>query len=64
MNIKRDIVTLLSVLTVCLTGNAQTTITRGTQVTTEANVVSGKPYLLYYLGNGNCYVIADNVYFG
>lgn len=62
MNAKSLLTALLFVLTGNILVNAQT-ITCGALVNTESKVVSGKPYLLYYLGNGNCYVIAENDYF-
>lgn len=40
-------------------------VERGAQITSESNLVSGKPYLLYYVGNNGCYVKAmeGNDYF-
>ena len=38
---------------------------QGAQITSQENLVSGKPYLLYYVGNSGCYVkaIEGNDYF-
>lgn len=62
MNAKSLLTALLFVLTGCVLVNAQD-LAQGTAVGTEGSLVSGKPYLLRYLGNGNCYVIAEDVYF-
>ena len=45
------------------TSFAQETILRGAQVTKESDLVSGKPYILYYVGNqASCYVKASSGY--
>ena len=44
---------------------AQESLQKGTQITAESNLVSGKPYFLYYVGNNGCYVraISGNNFF-
>lgn len=60
MNYKILLAALLFFLTGISFADAQTSLNRGAQVTSEGNVVSGKPYLLYYVGNNNsCYVKAS-----
>ena len=54
MRIRR---TLWSLLCLLLTGqalqaNAQDAVAVGAQITSEANIVSGKAYVIYYVGNG------------
>lgn len=40
-------------------GAASETVTKGTQVTSESAIVSGKPYLVYYSGNGQSGFLKD-----
>ena len=64
MNFRTTLATIL--LTVCGTLITQAdNIRQGAQVTAAENLVSGKPYLLYYVGNNGCYVkaIDGNNYF-
>lgn len=55
---------LFFVLLGTVTSFAQS-LQQGAQITSQANLVSGKPYLLYYVGNNGCYVkaIENNDYF-
>ena len=64
MNIKPILTTLSFVLLGMVAAFAQN-YQRGAQITSESNVVSGKPYLLMYIGNNSCYVkaIEGNNYF-
>lgn len=63
MNIKFLLNVFLAVFVANNTVCAQE-LQRGNQILTEDDVVSGKPYLLYYVGNGNsCYVKAKADYF-
>lgn len=57
MKHKFIVTTLCLALSGVLSGQAQT-IEKGSQVTTKNSMVSGKPYLLYYVGNNGCYVKA------
>lgn len=63
MNVKTILTAILFTLSGCLAVHAQESLIQGTAVGTEASLVSGKPYLLRYLGNGNCYVIAEETRF-
>ena len=58
-------IALFTLLFFLLMGTATSfaqSLERGDQVTTESAVVSGKPYLLYYVGNNSCYVKANADY--
>jgi sialidase-1 len=65
MNRKTFFLTFVLLFTISLLTFAQSTYRQGDQITTEENLVSGKPYLLQYIGNNSCYVKAnnDNTYF-
>lgn len=58
MTIKTFLTTLLFSFAGVGMSYAQGSLQRGTQITTEENMVSGKPYLLMYIGNNSCYVKA------
>ncbi len=60
MKLKLFITSLFLTLSGTVFTYAQT-IEKGSQVTAENNMVSGKPYLLYYVGNNGCYVKAVTV---
>ena len=60
MNYKILLATLLITLFGIRHADAQT-IRQGSQITAEGNMISGKPYLLYYVGNNGCYVKAVTV---
>ena len=60
MKFKLFITTLFLALSGIFSTHAQT-IGGGSQVTAEDNMSSGKPYLLYYVGNNGCYVKAVTV---
>lgn len=59
MNIKTILSTLFFLIVGTLITFADETILQGAQVTQESDLVSGKPYILYYVGNKTgCYVKA------
>lgn len=61
MNYKIFLATLFLTLSGTLLADAEETLLQGVQVTTEEKLVSGKPYLLYYVGNqASCYVKAGS----
>ena len=60
MTVKTFLTTLFLTLCAAVTAVAQTTFQEGTQITTEDGVVSGKPYLFYYVGNNSAYVKASD----
>ena len=60
MNIKQKLTTLFLLLAGTMTQlNAQTAVTVGSQVTAESSIVSGKAYLIYYVGNGSSGYMKD-----
>ena len=64
MKFKAKITLLFITLAGCVSAFAQTTTyQQGTQITTQDKLVSGRPYLFYYVGNNSAYVKATESYF-
>ena len=42
-----------------ITDNASDAVTAGSQITAEGSITSGKPYLIYYVGNGSSAYMKD-----
>ena len=60
MNIKQKLTTLLILAAGAVTQlNAQTAVTVGAQVTAENQLVSGRAYVVYYVGNGSSGYMKD-----
>lgn len=59
----KKITTFLMLLTLLIgagaTAQAQNSVTRGSQITSENSIVSGKAYLIYYVGNGSSGYLKD-----